>query len=130
MEITNSALSQAMMGNQNRNPARPFSDTLRTALFTDSRKRMNQVVQALIAKAEDGDVPAIKELADRLEGKVITQVNVNTTNFTIDADLLTAAGALLDRLGTTLPAPLQCVDPGVLQDVIDAEIVEDASPQV
>src|SRR3972149_4018542 len=68
-----SALSHAMRGNQNKSPARPFSDTLRTVLFADSKKRMNAVVHALVAKAEEGDIPAIKEIADRIEGKVSSQ---------------------------------------------------------
>ena len=68
-----SALSHAMRGNQNKAPGRPFSDTLRTVLFTDKKKRMTAVVHALVAKAEEGDIPAIKEIADRIEGKVSSQ---------------------------------------------------------
>jgi hypothetical protein len=34
---------------------------------------MNSVVHALVAKAEEGDIPAIREIADRIEGKVQSQ---------------------------------------------------------
>ncbi len=33
-------------------------------------KRLRSVAETLIAKAESGDVQAIKEIADRLDGKV------------------------------------------------------------
>jgi hypothetical protein len=36
----------------------------------DDNKALRLVAQALIAKAAEGDVPAIKEIADRLDGKV------------------------------------------------------------
>lgn len=32
--------------------------------------KLRRVVKALIAKAEEGDVPAIKEILDRVDGKV------------------------------------------------------------
>src|SRR3990167_1615047 len=112
-----SALSHAMRGNQNKAPGRPFSDTLRTVLFTDSKKRMTAVVHALVTKAEEGDIPAIKEIADRIEGKVALQIQSNSTLTVIDADLLREAGALLQYIGTNLPAPLEIVDSGASEDV-------------
>ena len=111
MEIVNSALSLAMRGNQNNAPGRPFSDTLRTVLFTDKKKRMTAVVHALVAKAEEGDIPAIKEIADRIEGKVALQIQANSTLTVIDAELLREAGALLQHIGADLPPPLEIVDP-------------------
>ena len=85
--------------------ARPFTAELRTHLYRDSKKRLSAVVGALLSKAEDGDVAAIKEIADRIEGKVITQVSVSSTHTVIDADLLREAGKLLQIMaGQPLPA--------------------------
>jgi hypothetical protein len=36
----------------------------------DSGNRLRAVAEALVLKAMDGDVPAIREVADRLDGKV------------------------------------------------------------
>ena len=114
------ALSQsiAALGNQNKSPARPFSDTLRTVLFEGGKKRMNAVVHALVAKAEEGDIPAIKEIADRIEGKVALQIQSNSTVTVIDADLLREAGYLLTQIGATLPV-LEIVDPEVLVEGVE-----------
>ena len=117
MSVSASALSLAMRGNQNRSPARSFSDELRTHLFRDERKRLANVVGSLIAKAEEGDIPAIKEIADRIEGKVALQIQSNSVLTVIDADLLREAGALLQHIGATLPPPLEIVDPGASEDV-------------
>ena len=50
--------------------ARPFTAELRTHLYRGKKARLSSVVGALIAKAESGDIAAIKEIADRIEGKV------------------------------------------------------------
>ena len=101
--------------------ARPFTAELRTHLYRDSKKRLSAVVGALLSKAEDGDIAAIKEIADRIEGKVITQVSVSTTHTVIDADLLSEAGKLLQIISgnATLPAMVEIVDPGESEDVSD-----------
>jgi hypothetical protein len=55
---------------------KPFTDALNMALRDDAngpeRKltKMDLVASALLSKAIDGDVPAIKEVADRIQGKV------------------------------------------------------------
>ena len=55
---------------------KPFSDALRLALFEPEtapdrkRTKLDKVVAALLEKATGGDVPALKEVADRIEGKV------------------------------------------------------------
>ena len=69
-----------MAGNRNsgRRQEKPFADALRmevTALKGD-RKSLRLVARKLIEKAEDGDMAAIKELADRTDGKSIQQ-NIN-----------------------------------------------------
>jgi hypothetical protein len=41
---------------------------------TDNIPKLRRVVDALIAKAMEGDIAAIKEIADRVDGKVPQQV--------------------------------------------------------
>lgn len=55
---------------------RPLTDALRRALaleIADKRKgktKADQIAVALVNKAAEGDVPAYREIADRVEGKV------------------------------------------------------------
>jgi len=53
---------------------KPFADALRMELKAagDDRKALRKIARALIAKAEDGNLAAIREIADRLDGKVTT----------------------------------------------------------
>lgn len=63
-----------MAGNANSGGARskPFADALRMELAAagEDHKALRLVAQQLIAKANEGDLNAIKELADRIDGKV------------------------------------------------------------
>ncbi len=49
---------------------RLWSDTLRRACIQADGKKLRALADALIDKALDGDVSAIKEIGDRIEGKV------------------------------------------------------------
>lgn len=51
---------------------KPFRDALRMEIADagEDRKRLRRVASALLAKAEEGDVQAIREVADRIDGKV------------------------------------------------------------
>jgi hypothetical protein len=66
-----------MAGNENsgRRQEKPFSDALRmeVASLKGDRKGLRIVARKLIEKAEGGDMAAIRELADRTDGKVIPQ---------------------------------------------------------
>jgi hypothetical protein len=60
-------------GNPNGRPkSRPFKDALERALNAAGADKdlLDNVAAALVSKASEGDVPAIKEIADRLDGKV------------------------------------------------------------
>lgn len=70
-------------GNPNGRPkSRPFKEALKKALEAvgDDKDQLRLVAQALVAKAMDGDVPAIKELADRLDGKVTQPIGGDEDN--------------------------------------------------
>jgi hypothetical protein len=54
------------------NKDKPFRDALRMEISDadGDRKKLRAIAAALVAKASEGDVQAIKEVADRLDGKV------------------------------------------------------------
>lgn len=56
---------------------RLLGETLKRALVQDEAIRSRKVVEALLTKAEDGDVHAIKEVFDRIDGKVIQENKVS-----------------------------------------------------
>ncbi len=58
-------------GNKNSSAKnRLFADTVRRMAVQENGKRLRAVVESLYTSAEQGEVPAIKEIADRLDGKV------------------------------------------------------------
>ena len=57
------------VGNQGPWGDRVFFDQLRRAIVQDDYKRLRQAAEALLNKAADGEPWAIKELADRTDGK-------------------------------------------------------------
>jgi hypothetical protein len=65
-----------MAGNANSGPTKQkeMRDALRLALKDDVeapvRNKMDAIVRAHIKKALEGDIPAIKEIYDRVDGKV------------------------------------------------------------
>ena len=50
------------------NREKPFNDALRVALKRDPH-RLPRIAEKLAEKAEEGDLAAIREIADRLDGK-------------------------------------------------------------
>jgi hypothetical protein len=59
-------------GNPSGRPkSKPFKDALEAII---KEVGLNKAAAALVAKANTGDVAALKEVADRLDGKVATEV--------------------------------------------------------
>jgi hypothetical protein len=58
---------------------KPFRDALRMEIASagDDHKALRAVAQALLGKAMMGDVQAIKELGDRLDGKPAQAVEMS-----------------------------------------------------
>lgn len=59
-------------GNRNAAKGRIWSDAVRRAVLQGDK--LNELAEALIREALDGDVVALKEIGDRLEGKVAQPV--------------------------------------------------------
>ena len=70
---------------------KPFADALRMEIADagEDHKSLRRVARALIKKAESGDIRAIRELADRLDGKPIQAVEAS-----VDAPVDTLAAFL------------------------------------
>ena len=51
------------------NREKPFTDTLRVALLSGGGRRLRIIADKLAEKAEQGDLQAIQQIADRLDGK-------------------------------------------------------------
>ena len=61
---------------------KPFAEALRLEILdagTDN-KRLRRIAAALIRKAEEGDLQAIQQVADRLDGKPAQEQNVNVND--------------------------------------------------
>lgn len=62
----------APLGNNNPGKGKAFAGALRRVLAEagTNREKLLEIADALVAKAMSGDVQAIKEIADRIDGKV------------------------------------------------------------
>lgn len=67
-------MAGAPIGNTNAAKGRKMASVILKRL--EERKAMEDIADALINKAIDGDIPAIKEVLDRTDGKVAQAVNV------------------------------------------------------
>jgi hypothetical protein len=67
----------APIGNTNSSQNnRLWGDTIRRAVVQSDGERLRRIAEALLTKAEDGDMTAIKELGDRLDGKANQAVDL------------------------------------------------------
>lgn len=56
---------------------RLMNETLRRVLLQNDALRARSIAEALVTKAEDGDVSAIKEVFDRMEGKAVAKTELS-----------------------------------------------------
>lgn len=59
---------------------KPFFTALNRAILQDDHKRLRAAAEALLDKASAGEPWAIKELADRLDGKSIQAISGDPEN--------------------------------------------------
>ena len=70
-------MAGAPRGNKNSSSAnRLWSDTIRRALVQQDALKLRKIADKLVALAEDGDMSAIREIGDRMDGKAIQQTDV------------------------------------------------------
>jgi len=62
-------ISEAMMGNQNAKK-KPFTEQMKRFILANPKK-MERIIEGLFKEAEEGSLPAIKEIMDRVEGKPV-----------------------------------------------------------
>lgn len=62
-------MAGAPIGNRNASKTKLWEDAIRRAVLADDGKRLRAIAERLLDKAAEGDVAAIKELGDRLDGK-------------------------------------------------------------
>lgn len=67
-------MAGAPKGNQNAAKARIMSKHLLARI--EERKLWPELMDALLTKALEGDVPAIKEVFDRVDGKATQDINI------------------------------------------------------
>jgi hypothetical protein len=70
----------APLGNQNAAKGRVWRAAIERALAArsrvDQKEALDRIAEALIVKAQEGDLTAIKELGDRLDGKAHQSMDV------------------------------------------------------
>ena len=66
----------APVGNTNAVKPKVWSDAVRKAIVQGDK--LDKLAEALIDKAITGDISALKEIGDRLEGKATQQIDQNT----------------------------------------------------
>ena len=55
---------------------RILNETLKRRLIQEEAKRAEAVVEALLKQAEGGEISAIKEVFDRMEGKAVARTEI------------------------------------------------------
>ena len=81
------------LGSPNRD--KPFNDVLRIALKARPHS-LRRIADKLIDKGEEGDLPSIREIADRLDGRPVQMIDrrelsINSINELTDEELLVIA---------------------------------------
>ena len=73
-------MAGAPEGNRNSNLGnRLWANTIRRAVLQSDAERLRRIAEAMLAKAEEGDMVAIKEMGDRLDGKPISTLDADVT---------------------------------------------------
>lgn len=69
-------MAGAPKGNQNAAKTKVWSEAIRKAIVQD-RTALDRLAKSLIAAAEQGDMAAIKEIGDRLDGKSVQATEIS-----------------------------------------------------
>ena len=75
----------APKGNTNATKGTPWRHAINRAIAQGDPEKLRRIADKLLAKAEEGDITAIKELGDRLDGKATQPVDAKVdANVTIE----------------------------------------------
>lgn len=87
-------------GNTNSSKSnRLWGETIRRAIAQSDPERLRRIAESLLAKAEDGDLAAMKELGDRLDGKASQSVAItDNEGGNLFSALVASADALRDKI--------------------------------
>jgi hypothetical protein len=72
-------MAGAPIGNKNAQKGRMWNDALKKAIAQDNGKRLRESIEQLLNLAEKGEPWAIKELADRLDGRPMQASHAEAT---------------------------------------------------
>ena len=75
-------MAGAPLGNDNAKRAKPWRDAIDRAVAQDDGKRLRSIAETLLTLATQGDMTAIRELGDRLDGKPHQSVDVGNPDGT------------------------------------------------
>jgi hypothetical protein len=65
----------APLGNQNaKKDNRRWAEAINRAIAQDDGKRLREAAEKLLTLASEGDIQALKELGDRLDGKAVQSI--------------------------------------------------------
>ena len=67
----------APLGNKNAVKNRPWADAINRAVLANDGQRLRSIAEKLLVLAEAGDVSALRELGDRLDGKPKQQIEAS-----------------------------------------------------
>lgn len=70
------ATSGGQPGNKNASKNKVWIEALNRAIAQDDGVRLRAAAEKLLDLATEGNVPALKELGDRLDGKAVQQLNL------------------------------------------------------
>lgn len=69
-------MAGAPIGNRNGSKQKLWEDAIRRAILADDGKRLRAIAERLLDKAAEGDIAAMKELGDRIDGKPAQMVGI------------------------------------------------------
>jgi hypothetical protein len=79
MEYVTERRKGGQPGNMNaaKDKTKLWADTIRRAVVQNDAVRLRAIVEAMVTKAEEGDMAAIKEIGDRLDGKAQQSIDAD-----------------------------------------------------
>lgn len=66
----------APVGNKNASKNRPWAEAINRALLAEDGKELRALAEKLIEQAKEGNIPALKEIGDRVDGKAAQQIDL------------------------------------------------------